>query len=114
TGFNVLDRLKGVTNGLNFLTSPSGGSNKNRTDIQIRGVSSMTANAKPLIVVDGFPYDELNSSFFADSTAIGVGDLNPNDIESITVLKDAAAASIWGVRAGNGVIVITTKKGKFN
>src|SRR5690606_19129101 len=71
--------------------------------IQIRGLSTLSDEiAKPLIVVDNFPYE-------GDITA-----LNPNDVESITILKDAAASSIWGARAGNGVIVITTKKGKFS
>lgn len=63
--------------------------------------SSFTdAMARPLLVVDGFPTD------------LEMKNLNPNDVESITFLKDAAAASIWGARAANGVIVIETKKGK--
>lgn len=70
------------------------------TDIIIRGVATMNANAKPLIVVDGFPVE-------GDFSTI-----NPNDIESVTVLKDAAAASIWGARAGNGVVVVVTKSGQ--
>jgi TonB-dependent starch-binding outer membrane protein SusC len=67
----------------------------------IRGTSSLYVNTQPLLVVDGFPI--ANTDF---ST------INPNDVESITFLKDAAAASIWGARSANGVIVITTKKGK--
>ncbi|POY36273.1 SusC/RagA family TonB-linked outer membrane protein [Solitalea longa] len=68
--------------------------------ISIRGQSTIMGNSQPLIVVDNFPYDgDLNN-------------INPNDVLSVTVLKDAAAASIWGTRAGNGVIVITTKKGR--
>src|SRR5258708_10726659 len=68
----------------------------------IRGRSTLFASTEPLIIVDNFPYDgDINT-------------INPNDVESITVLKDAAAASIWGVRAGNGVIVITTKKGSYH
>lgn len=91
---NVLDRLEDVTSGLIF---NRGGSAAD--PISIRGRSTLFANANPLIVIDNFPYDgELSN-------------INPNDVESITVLKDAAAASIWGARAGNGVIVITTKKG---
>lgn len=93
---NVLDRIYDVTSGL--LYQPNG----NGSPIKVRGISTINANNQPLIVVDNFPYDgDLNS-------------INPNDVESVTVLKDAAAASIWGVRAGNGVIVITTKKGRFN
>lgn len=74
----------------------------NNQNISIHGLSTIYANAAPLIVVDNFPYD-------AD-----INNINPNDVETITVLKDAAAASIWGVRAGNGVIVITTKKGNYH
>lgn len=68
-------------------------------DFQIRGTSSLYANTQPLIVVDGFPIEGTFNS------------INPNDVESVTVLKDAAAASIWGARSANGVIVVTTKKG---
>ena len=72
------------------------------TAITIRGTSTLEGPSAPLIVLDNFPYDgDINS-------------INPNDVESITLLKDAAAASIWGVQSGNGVIVITTKKGGFN
>lgn len=66
----------------------------------IRGTSSLYANTAPLVVVDGFPIE-------GDFSTI-----NPNDVESVTVLKDAAAASIWGARSANGVIVVTTKKGQ--
>ena len=71
-------------------------------EMVIRGVSTLNANTKPLIVVDGFPMEssELN--------------LNPNDIEQVTILKDAASASIWGIRAANGVVVVTTKRGSQN
>ncbi len=69
-------------------------------DFLIRGSSSLYADKKPLLVVDGFPIQGDFSS------------INPNDVESVTVLKDAAAASIWGARSANGVIVVTTKKGK--
>lgn len=97
TSTDILSRLEGITCGLLFNRDPSTG-----TGLLIRGYSTINAAAAPLIVVDNFPYD-------GDLTSI-----NPNDVENITVLKDAAAASIWGARAGNGVIVITTKKGKFN
>ena len=102
---NVLDRLEGVTSGLIFnagnLANGSRMSNE-KLGISIRGRSTLDANisADPLIVLDNFPYEG------------DINNINPNDIESITVLKDAAAASIWGSRAGNGVIVITTKKGQ--
>lgn len=95
---DILSRLRDVTPGLIFNTGKGSGTN----DISIRGRSTIFGNAQPLIVLDNFPYDgDFNN-------------INPNDVESITVLKDAAAASIWGARAGNGVIVITTKKGKYN
>lgn len=93
---DVLSRLNGITNGLLF-DNTSG----NTLGILIRGKSTIYSSTQPLIVVDNFPY-------------VGdINNLNPNDIENVTVLKDAAAASIWGSQAGNGVIVITTKKGKL-
>lgn len=90
---NLTEKLEGAVPGLYV--------DKNN-DITIRGLGSLNASTKPLIVVDGFPLEssELN--------------LNPNDIEQISVLKDAASASIWGIRAANGVVVVTTKKGKGN
>jgi TonB-linked SusC/RagA family outer membrane protein len=92
---DLLSRLEDVTSGLIFNRNVEGVS-----EISIRGRSTIFGNANPLIVIDNFPYDgDINS-------------INPNDVESVTVLKDAAAASIWGARAGNGVIVITTKKGR--
>lgn len=93
---NILERLKGVSSGLLF-------DNTTKTDVgfNIRGRSTIFANTNPLIVLDNFPYDgDINT-------------INPNDVENISILKDAAAASIWGVRASNGVVVITSKKGRF-
>jgi len=81
----------------------SGSPGSNKVDVIIRGESSINASADPLYVIDGVP---LNQNFFRN--------LNPNDIENVTILKDAAAASVYGNRGANGVIVITTKKGKFN
>ncbi|TXE09680.1 SusC/RagA family TonB-linked outer membrane protein [Seonamhaeicola algicola] len=112
---SIAERLTGAVAGLQTTTNADGS-----IDIQIRGQSSLTANAQPLIVVDGFPIDSgLNIAgdlgiFGSNSPNIqgGFGTINPNDVESVTVLKDAAAASIWGAKAANGVIVITTKKGK--
>lgn len=71
-------------------------------EFKIRGTSSLYADTAPLIVVDGFPIEGTFTS------------INPNDVESVTVLKDASAASIWGARSANGVIVVTTKHGKKN
>jgi TonB-linked SusC/RagA family outer membrane protein len=98
---DLLGRLDGVVPGLLFNRNTVNGQ-AGQSDISIRGVSTLFANNQPLIVVDGFPYNG------------DLANINPNDVESITVLKDAAAASIWGVRSGNGVIVITTKKGRKN
>lgn len=94
-GLNILDRLNGVTSGLLFQNKQDG------AGFMVRGLSSIQGPKAPLVVVDNFPYEG------------DINNINPADIESITVLKDAAAASIWGTRAGNGVIVITTKKGSF-
>jgi len=76
--------------------------------IRIRGGSSINANNDPLIVIDGFPVD--NNSLNGSSNPLAA--INPNDIESFVVLKDASATAIYGSRASNGVIIITTKKGK--
>jgi TonB-linked SusC/RagA family outer membrane protein len=96
-GTDILSRLESITSGLTFNRTTS-----STPTISIRGLSTINGSTAPLIVVDNFPYEgDLNN-------------INPNDVESITILKDAAAASIWGTRAGNGVIVITTKKARFN
>lgn len=78
--------------------------------IRIRGTNSITSGANPLIVIDGVPMQDGNASAVAESNALG--DINPNDIESYQVLKDGAATAIYGSRAANGVILITTKSGK--
>lgn len=96
---SVLDRIDGVTPGVLFNT------NSGEEKLNIRGRTTLdriNGQADPLIVLDNFPFEG------------DINNINPNDIESVTVLKDAAAASIWGARSANGVIVITTKKGRFN
>ncbi|MBN3581050.1 SusC/RagA family TonB-linked outer membrane protein [Algoriphagus aestuarii] len=97
---NLIDRLEDVTPGLIFNRDIRGAGLGE--SISIRGTATLISNSEPLIVVDNLAYDGPLSS------------INPNDVASMTVLKDAAAASIWGARAGNGVIVITTKKGSFD
>ncbi len=85
------------------------------TAIRIRGTSSINAGNEPLWVVDGIPIitsDNRISSNYGTGGGSSTAFLNPNDIESITVLKDAAAASVYGSRAANGVILVTTKSGK--
>ncbi|MWB94057.1 SusC/RagA family TonB-linked outer membrane protein [Flavobacterium sp. GA093] len=77
--------------------------------INIRGVRSISASNSPLYVVDGIP---LNSKSLTDSNSGGIDFLNPSDIESIDVLKDASATAIYGSRGANGVVIVTTKKGK--
>ncbi|MBK0369283.1 TonB-dependent receptor [Flavobacterium sp. SE-1-e] len=82
--------------------------------IEIRGAGSITAGNEPLYVVDGFPiYTEGSNSNGGFSNGSPLDNMNPNDIASIEVLKDAAAAAIYGSRASNGVVLITTKKGKL-
>lgn len=96
-GANIIQRIENLSPGLLV----NHGDAAEQDAFLIRGRSTINAEAKPLIVLDNFPYE---------------GDLeniNPNDIASVSVLKDAAAASIWGARAGNGVIVLTSKKGKI-
>jgi TonB-linked SusC/RagA family outer membrane protein len=91
---NIAQRLVGTTSGVQSTTDAEG-----NVSFQIRGQTSLMANAQPLVVVDGFPIQgDFNS-------------INPNDVESVSILKDAAAASIWGARSANGVIVVTTKRG---
>lgn len=94
-GPDILSRLENVSSGLLFDRRFNG-----QPTLSIRGQSTILSDAAPLIVVDNFPYEG------------DVGNINPNDIENVTILKDAAAASIWGARAGNGVVVITTKRGR--
>ena len=79
-------------------------------DGMIRGVTTMNASTSPLYVIDGFPVEKTKLTGNGNEIEEDLPDLNMDDIESITVLKDAAAASIYGARAANGVIVITTKK----
>jgi TonB-linked SusC/RagA family outer membrane protein len=88
---NITDKIEGISSGVRVNSDG---------DVQIRGIGTFSANKKPLIVLNGFPIQG------------DINDINPNDIEDITILKDAAAASVWGARASNGVIVIRTKSGK--
>jgi len=96
---DVLGRLEAVANGLLYNRSTS--NSDGPKNIEVRGLSTIIGDRGPLIILDNFPYEG------------DINNINPNDVQDITVLKDAAASSIWGARAGNGVIVITTKKGKL-
>jgi len=97
-GATVLDRINDLVPGL--LKHGAGGNALN--GYTLRGTGTLNASSAPLLILDNFIFD-------GDPNSI-----NPNDVENITILKDAASSSIWGARAGNGVIVITTKKGKIN
>lgn len=99
------DLLVGKVAGV--VVTSSGGAPGSGSTIRIRGGSSLRASNDPLIVIDGFPVD--NSGIAGSPNALA--SINPNDIESFTVLKDASATAIYGSRASNGVIIITTKKG---
>lgn len=81
------------------------------SEIQLRGAGSISAGSSPLIVIDGVPMFSGETSQNSDASSI-LTSLNPNDIESISILKDAAATSLYGSRASNGVIMVTTKSGK--
>lgn len=98
SGSGFAESLQGMGSGVNVVNNE--GNPGGETRIQIRGISSLSGSSNPLYVVDGMPYDgELSS-------------ISPTDIESISVLKDAAASSLYGSRAANGVVMITTKRGK--
>jgi TonB-dependent starch-binding outer membrane protein SusC len=83
--------------------------------VQVRGVASISGGNEPLYVIDGFPLAQNSSNVSNGSFSTGnpLDNINPNDIESIEVLKDAAAAAIYGSRAANGVVLITTKRGQI-
>lgn len=98
---NFTDALAGQVSGLSVLSSA--GDPSSSASIRLRGVNSINSSSQPLFILDGAP---ISSAFYAT--------LNPADIENITVLKDAASTAIYGARAANGVIVITSKQGKFS
>lgn len=111
---SVLTGLQGKVAGLQITQNsaqPGGGFN-----IQIRGAGSINASNQPLVVVDGFPITDFGQpstgNRYDGGTQGILNSFNPNDIESIEVLKDASSTAIYGARAANGVILITTKKGK--
>jgi len=99
--------LQGRSSGVQ-LTSPSGNLGT-APIIRIRGVASITSGTSPLYVVDGIPIQSGNLSYSGDINVLS--DINPDDIQSIDVLKDASAGALYGSRAANGVVLITTKKG---
>lgn len=112
---NVLNSLSGKLAGVQISRSGNGEGGSSR--IIIRGNNSIAGNNEPLVVVDGVPVNNFNSGtsgidqWGGSDGGNGLSDINPDDIESISVLKGAAAAALYGARAGNGVLMITTKKG---
>lgn len=111
---NLVNALSGKVSGVEITNT--GGAPGRSSRIVIRGINSLDpdANNQPLFVVDGVPID--NSTIEAEGTPRGMSnraiDLNPDDIESVNVLKGSAATSLYGVRAANGAVIITTKKGE--
>jgi TonB-linked SusC/RagA family outer membrane protein len=108
----ISGKLAGVSS---FMSSGQAGSN---ADIRIRGVNTLSGSTQPLWIVDGLPMQGEIPSLTGNTNSLqtdilnnGIGNIAPSDIKSITIIKDAAAAAIYGARAANGVIVITTKKG---
>ena len=115
---SILNSLAGKASGVKIVRSngdPGAG-----TNIQIRGANTIGGSSQPLIIVDGVPISNDNLYGSGSSRSGGVSqqsrlnDLNPEDVESVQVLKGASAAALWGSRAANGVLVITTKQGKLN
>lgn len=113
---NIANALSGKITGLQVIRSSNGPAGSSK--LVLRGYSSLTGDNQPLIVVDGIPVENFtgasNNDYWNPSTDMGNGlsDINPEDIESMSVLKGASAAALYGSRAGNGVILITTKSGK--
>ncbi|MFM8448708.1 MAG: carboxypeptidase-like regulatory domain-containing protein, partial [Haliscomenobacter sp.] len=108
----VAGKVPGVT------IAGAGGGPGQSTKINIRGFSSLTGNTQPLFVVDGIPFDNSTNATRGASSGAQTSsrgfDLDPNNIESMTILKGAAAAALYGSRATNGVVVVTTKTGSRN
>ena len=102
TGTNILQRLNNVTSGMIFHNRTGNIHPESNLRINIRGANTFEGPLNPLIVLDDFIYEG------------SIDNIHPNDVVSITVLKDASATSIYGARGANGVIVITTRRGKYN
>ena len=117
---NLANALTGKVSGVQIIRSSNGPAGSSK--IQLRGATSVTGLNQPLIVVDGVPMDNFIGANDGSSDmwnpgsdkGNGLSDINPEDIESMSVLKGASAAALYGSRAGNGVILITTKSGKEN
>jgi len=108
---NIDQALQGKSTGVQVVSNS--GTPGSGVTVRVRGVSSINAGSEPLYVVDGIPIitGDYGQIGFSGQTINAISDINPNDIESISILKDASATTIYGARASNGVILITTKKG---
>lgn len=111
---NVINSLSGKIAGVQITNSSGAVGSSSR--IVLRGISSITGNTEPLFIVDGVPMDNTNygnaGSGGGRDLPNGISNINPDDVESIEVLKGPTASALYGIRAGNGAIIITTKKGK--
>lgn len=114
-GTNLATGLYGKAAGVRIQAAPGGGTSA--VSISVRGLSSITGNTQPLLIMDGVPIHNgnTNNDGYWDNQRInsnGLVDINPEDIENISILKGAAASALYGSEAANGVVMITTKKGK--
>ena len=114
-GSNIATGLYGKATGVRIQSAPGGGTSA--VSISVRGLSSISGNTQPLLVLDGVPIHNgnANNGDYWSSQRIesnGLVDINPEDIENISILKGAAASALYGSEAANGVVMITTKKGK--
>jgi TonB-linked SusC/RagA family outer membrane protein len=112
---NLASGLYGKAAGIRINSAP--GSGTSAVSISVRGLSSITGNTQPLVIMDGVPIrnENTNNNDYWSNQRInsnGIVDINPEDIENITILKGAAASALYGSEASNGVVMITTKKGK--
>lgn len=114
-GSNLASGLYGKATGVRIQSAPGGGTSS--VSISVRGLSSITGNTQPLVIMDGVPIrngNANNGDYWGNQRieSNGIVDINPEDIENISILKGAAASALYGSEAANGVVMITTKKGK--
>lgn len=111
---NLMDDINGKVSGVQITNA--GGQAGGGTTVIIRGYNSLTGNNQPLYVVDGIPIDNSSETGPGDNYSVQTAnraiDLNPSDVENLTILKGGAATALYGIKAANGAIIITTKKGR--
>ncbi len=112
TEMSIDDALSGQVSGLNV--TQNSGAPGSGTSVRIRGATTVSGSNQPLYVIDGVPVvsETVTTDSYGGQQGSALSNINPNDIESVDVLKDAAAAAVYGARASNGVVLITTKTGK--